>query len=364
MPIFVNQRLPQYKPEAENLKILHITEALGGGTESAIREFVSASSADEHHLLYRGRQSSSSGAEFDEFESSVAVRAGVLGLWNAARSRAAQLQPDVVHLHSSWAGLIGRVSAGVFQQAGVVYSPHCFYFERTDIGTLRRSIASNVERWLLARTDVVVAVSPHEEKLARTLGARNSYYVRNLLRGWVAPARSPRTGRPVIATVGRVSRQKDPDFFIETAIAARKLGVEAQWVWIGGGEDRYTRRLRDNGIHVTGWLPRKEARSLLAASSVYVHTAAWESGPVSIEEAQLAGIPIVLRSIPPIVSLGFPSGLDEPDDMANQVAETLRESSVNETVTVPYARAKELEVQANSLRTAYLVAADSAAKRK
>jgi glycosyltransferase involved in cell wall biosynthesis len=351
--------------DAYPLRLLHITEALGGGTESAIRGFVQATSGDEHHLLYRNRESSSLGAGFDDFATASAVRSGLLGLRRAAEARVRALQPDIVHLHSSWAGLLGRATGGIFSRSAIVYSPHCFYFERTDVGRVRRSLAMSAERALASRTDVLVATSPYEEDLARNLGVESTFFIRNLLRD-AAPRQSERPdGPPLIATVGRVSPQKDPDFLVEVVARMRDSGSDAEWVWIGGGEARSMDRLRRHGVEVTGWLPREQARAHLARASAYVHTAAWESGPVSIEEARLAGIPTVLRSIPPLVSLGFPAGIDTPDDVARELVRVLNGGAPTPT-DIPAARERltlELADQAAKLRAAYLTARSRAGSR-
>lgn len=363
MPSPPNRRHEPLTP----LTILHVTEAMGGGTESAIREFAAATHLDHHHILFRARNDSASQAGFDEFNTAVSVQAGIIGLRRAIGSRVAQLRPDVVHLHSSWAGLLGRAFARREGLPGIVYSPHCFYFERRDAGASRRWAAREIERSLSRNTDVVVAVSPHEASLARKLGNTDTYFVRNLLRGWAAPSPAPRShgDLPTIVTVGRVSRQKDPAFYLAAVKSARRLGVDANWVWIGGGEDGDTRRLRENGIHVTGWLDRNEARDRLADASLYVHTAAWESGPISIEEARLAGVPTVIRSIPPLISLGFPAGIDTPEQMAKAIAIELQRPAAASAASPdgPHHRDVELEAQSNELRRAYVAAATLAGLR-
>lgn len=337
------------------LSILHVTEAMGGGTESAIREFVRADTHDEHHLLFRARSGSSSNAGLGDFVSATAVKGGVGRLRSAIREKVAELEPDVIHLHSSWAGLVGR-DRRQHAAAGIVYSPHCFYFERQDVGRVRRRIAEVVEQRLARLTDVLVAVSPHEVNLARSHGAGNAVFVPNLLRGWSPPPnRSACTGTPLIATVGRVAPQKDPDFFLEVHRAATEAGLQADWVWIGDGDERSVAKLRRRGVTVTGWLPREEARARLLCASVYVHTAAWEAGPVSLEEARLAGVPVVARSIASLVSLGYPAGLTTPDGVARQVVSLLKGGELPGEPEA--ARGEDLVVQVETLRAAYRTAA-------
>lgn len=342
--------------DLSTLRILHVTEAMGGGTESAIREFARADTQDEHHLLFRVRQGSASDASLHGFSSATAVYGSLGRLRRAIREQVAELNPQVMHLHSSWAGLIGR-GPRMHAATGIVYSPHCFYFERKDIGPVKRRIAESVERRLAPLTDVLVAVSPHEARLAKSHGVTNAVFVPNLLRGWTAPPSRPApSDRTQIATVGRISRQKDPEFLLDVRRAAGHLGLRAEWVWIGDGDERLAARLRQQGVTVTGWLSREEARARLACASVYVHTAAWESGPVSLEEARIADVPIVARSIASLVSLGYPSGLDTPDEVARQIKTVLDRDELPRASRAEE-RAGELDAQVESLRAAYKTAA-------
>ncbi|MDN5548346.1 MAG: glycosyltransferase, partial [Rhodococcus sp. (in: high G+C Gram-positive bacteria)] len=74
---------------------------------------------------------------------------------------------DILHLHSSLAGL-ARIIPG--HRAGIVYTPHCYAFERTDVSPLARVLYKSVERGLLSiRRQCVVAVSGREAELTTEL---------------------------------------------------------------------------------------------------------------------------------------------------------------------------------------------------
>ena len=69
-------------------------------------------------------------------------------------------QPDLIHLHSSWAGLLGRLVP--LGRRKIVYTPHCYAFERRDLSQVVRIGLWLVEKILSRRNAGVFAVSPRE----------------------------------------------------------------------------------------------------------------------------------------------------------------------------------------------------------
>jgi glycosyltransferase involved in cell wall biosynthesis len=147
--------------------------------------------------------------------------------------------------------------------------------------------------------------------------------------------------------IGRLSPQKDPDFFAGVAAHLR----HAQLVWVGDGDPLMKTRLERAGVKVTGWLPRQEVLEVLAGADVYLHTAAWEGSPMSLLEAEYMGIRTVVRSIPALESLGYPAGLDAPELVAERVDSLLRGAFPS---TAPRPPLPELiGAQAESLNAVY-----------
>ncbi|OAN29676.1 hypothetical protein A4X17_18085 [Plantibacter sp. H53] len=101
-----------------------------------------------------------------------------------------------------------------------------------------------------------------------------------------------------MVTTGRISPQKDPDFFARLASELREEVPSAQLTWIGAGDRQLTDALLQAGVSVTGWLPRPDVWTQLRMGTVYAHVAAWEGFPLSILEANRIGLPIVARRIP------------------------------------------------------------------
>ncbi len=304
--------------------VWHVTEAMGGGLATAVHEFVRSTPEYSHHLVghLRTQHQTGESGPFDGVAS--AERGGPLGLAALLRDPGDLPAPDVVHVHSAWAGLVARVLLHR-HRSRLVYSPHSYYFERTDIPRVAQWAAWGLERLLARATRVVVAVSPYEAELATRLGC-DVRFVPNvarlpLRRRVPAPRRAGAV--PRLVTVGRVEPQKDPRFFAATVDALRALGTDVEAVWIGAGPPDLEAVLRASGVEVTGWVDRTEVLDEVRAADVYVHTAAWEGNPLTVLEAESLGVPLAVRSIPAMVSLGHPAGNTTPRALAATIAAQL-----------------------------------------
>ncbi|WP_432539076.1 glycosyltransferase, partial [Kineococcus esterisolvens] len=154
------------------MKVLHIVEALGGGVTSALREYISATSRDVEHLV-AGRPRPTHGTGDDLGAPSVGSlpsKRSPLRMVAAVEDVVRRTRPDVVHAHSSWAGAYARASLRVPAER-VVYTPHCFGFERTDLPRAHRIALYQAEHLLVRRTAGVGGGRPAEGRGGRRPGA-------------------------------------------------------------------------------------------------------------------------------------------------------------------------------------------------
>lgn len=302
--------------------ILHVTEAMGGGLEDAVHDFVRSAPQYRHALLFTRRGAFETSEHLPEnLVEVIDAGRGFRSLHAAYGPVVQRLQPDVVHLHSAWAGLIGRTRSRGPKRAPIVYSPHSYFFDRKDLLPPVRGLARLLERALSGRTDLTAAVSPFEAQTARRLGSASAY-IPNIAR---LPRRLQWTGGGTaeVLLVGRVTAQKDPDFLLQVLQHVQPLAPHARFTWIGSGDVRTEARLRSAGVRVTGWMPRAECLDLMAGADVYLHTAAWEGSPITLLEAAVLGTPIVARSIPALDSLGFDPQLRTPAAVAQALVHLL-----------------------------------------
>ncbi|MDR7188703.1 glycosyltransferase involved in cell wall biosynthesis [Microbacterium sp. BE35] len=195
---------------------------------------------------------------------------------------------DLIHLHSSFAGVVGRLGA---TKTPVIYSPHGFAFLRRDVSRTKAQAFQLAEAVLARRSDAVLCVSASEEHVARTALRAPTLLVPNRLSMEELQLGAPGSAgaKPLIVNVGRWSPQKAPERF---ARAATEFQADADFLWIGDGPSPEPL----SGYSVSGWIEPTDVVRRLAAASIIYFTSRWEGMPVGLMQAQALGIPAVALS--------------------------------------------------------------------
>ncbi|MCR1781696.1 glycosyltransferase [Nocardioides carbamazepini] len=280
------------------VRVLHVIESYGSGSLTAAAQYVRSTPDLEHHLLRRIREDYVPFGEEVLFTSVTDLPRSRVRSIGAVRKATRTLSPEVVHAHSSFAGLFARLALRAGRPARVVYTPHCFVFERTDISATARRGYRLVEWALAINTTVIAGCSTGEVRAAQAWRTcRRAVHVPNIVRDAPVAERARHAERPVVVSLGRVSAQKDADFFLATLRDLGQRGRRVRGLWIGGGDSADVARLEAAGVEVTGWVTRDRVLDLLSSADLYLHTAAWEGFPMSILEAHRMGLPILVRDI-------------------------------------------------------------------
>lgn len=335
------------------MRVLHVVESLGGGVLSAVLTMVDATPEIDHHLMIWPRRAHADTGDRRAFASVGELPTQPLRALHALRLVTRALGPDVLHAHSSYAGFLTRaLDLGV----GVVYSPHCFGFERSDIRPVARAGVWRTEHALVRHTAVLAACSPHEAVLAERVGHRVVVTVPN--RALDPPGLRARYEEPLrVVAVGRIGAQKDWRYLLDVKRCFdRRAARTARWEWLGSGDVEGEAQLRSQGVTVTGWLPREQVVRRLAAAQVYLHTAAWEGAPVSVLEASAVGLPIAARRILPLVSLGVPGLAGTVESLATRLIDLQHDPThwtAAQAHSSAFAAAHSAVVQRERLTAAY-----------
>lgn len=286
------------------MKIVHITECLAGGVLTFIKNLTSALADDEHILIYSDRDNTPDNVE-ELFGNNVK-----LVYWkNAGREISAVqdtkalfelislLKPyknaEVVQLHSSKAGFLGRVACRLLGFKKVFYLPHGLSFAREDVSAKKKRFYITLEKFGNAFCGDYIACSESEKALLEKNGIHNVHVINN---GMAVNPERPiyrKFSYPlVVGTTGRLTYQKNPALFDEIA-EAFKDDDRVRFVWIGGGEMSDAIHKRKN-IEVTGWLTPEEVQEKLKEVDLYISTALWEGLPYAVLEAMNSGKPLLL----------------------------------------------------------------------
>ncbi|MFK4759322.1 glycosyltransferase [Microbacterium sp. ZW T5_45] len=279
------------------MRILHVTEAMATGVLDVIARMSSHQAQLGHHVevaysphpdgpactAVAHRLSGASRVHVRGARENPRIRR-VLALGSLYRSLVHTQEWDIIHLHSTFAGLVGRVGG---RRAPIVYSPHGYSFLRKDVAPASAAVFRTMERLLGPQHDLTLCVSVDEERTTRELVGVRALTVRNVLSRSeidLAGTRSARR-RPKVVNIGRWGPQKAPERF---ARAARLLHDVADFRWIGPGQidgaSRWT---------TSGWIDSDAVWSELEDASVIYFTSRWEGMPVGLMQAQAAGVPAV-----------------------------------------------------------------------
>lgn len=225
---------------------------------------------------------------------------------------------DIIHLHSSKAGFLGRLAARIANvSAIVVYSPHGLSF-LSDQPPARRWLYRTLERLAGRLGDRVIAVSPSERQiiieqgLARadqvaciSCGVQVDSLARSIDRTAERTAQRRLLGIPanatVIGTVARLTPQKNPLLFVEAACNVSKAWPDAHFVWCGDGELRAAAEAsaRQYGIEKRcSFLGhREDVRGILAAFDLFWLTSDYESFGIATTEAMALELPVIATDV-------------------------------------------------------------------
>ncbi len=205
-----------------------------------------------------------------------------------------EIHPDVVHLHSSKAGFLGRVVCFMLRldMDNVFYNPHGYSFLQINESRLKTSTYYLLEKLAAAFGGWTVGCSSGEYLQASKISRRclninngiDTVYIDKIIS---REALKKRGNKIILGTMGRICHQKNPTLF---NAVADKL-PQYDFIWIGDGELRS--ELTSENILITGWLDREKALEKLAEINIFILTSLWEGMPLSLLEAMYMGKPVI-----------------------------------------------------------------------
>ncbi|WP_310489039.1 glycosyltransferase family 4 protein [Chamaesiphon sp. VAR_69_metabat_338] len=210
------------------------------------------------------------------------------------------IQPDLVHCHSSKAGVVARIAAWRCR-VPVIFTAHGWGFDpRSPL--IQRNIALGVEKILAPISTKVICVSESDRQLAIALKVTSPELAVTIHNGienkpiaTAAPERQP----PKLIMVARFNRaQKDQQTLMQ-AIAKLKEPVELLLVGTGPDWEASKTIAKDLGItdRVSFLGDRLDVPELLANSQIFVLSTHYEGAPISILEAMRCGLPIIATNV-------------------------------------------------------------------
>jgi glycosyltransferase involved in cell wall biosynthesis len=332
---------------APSPRILHVAQPTDGG----VRRYLVAACADQ---IARGWQ-----VVVACPEGPLAVDLDALGVprrsWSATRSPGPSIvgetlalsrivddiAPDLVHLHSSKAGLVGRLV--VRRHRPTIFQPHGWSWLAATSTVKRLTL-----RWerLASRWSTAIVCVGHDELAAgQDAGIRAPMRVvrngvdraRFAVAGEAAKSRARREldipdDAALVVCAGRVTRQKGQDVLLAAWPSVRARCANAQLAIVGDGDMlAELRRHADSSIRFVP--PTPDIARWLAAADVVTVPSRWEGLPLIALEAAAVGRGVVGTAVAGLTESVTPeTGVlvapESPDALADALARRLCEPSL------------------------------------
>lgn len=275
-------------------KILHIVEAMGGGVFTYIVELANGISEEFDVTIAFGIRKETPENYRDYFDDRVKLVKVKNFVRNVnpikdalacveLRKIIKDTQPEIIHLHSSKAGALGRL---VFTSSKykMFYTPHGYSFLMEDVSFMKKNLYKCIETMCGKKNCTTVACGKGEYEESCKV-SRKSTYISN---GINTDKLDKILKRPVLKseehpftvyTVGRIGYQKNPEMFNKIA----SLVPDVRFVWIGEGDMK--KYLVADNILITGWVKGENALELAKSGDMFMLPSRWEGLPISLLEA-------------------------------------------------------------------------------
>lgn len=215
---------------------------------------------------------------------------------------------DIVHTHSSKAGIIGRWAARLARVKIIIHTVHGWSFNQYQNCFLRWIIIL-LERLTSGITDSLIVVSRHDcqKGLDNHIGGKHKY---KLIRYGIEYKEFTQLDKDLreesgigardllIGMISCFKPQKSPQDFIKLASLVNKVIPQTKFLLVGDGvlgkriEKLISKFNLEEKVVLTGW--RDDIPRILSAIDVFVLTSLWEGLPISALEAMAASLPVII----------------------------------------------------------------------
>ena len=217
---------------------------------------------------------------------------------------AKRFEHDVIHAHD-WMTAFAGLAAKKISKKPLVLHIHALELDRS-AGNPNQKIYE-MERLGMLSADKVIAVSRYTKELIIEHYGIAPDKIRVVYNGLLRraslgakPRIRAKKKEKTVLFLGRITRQKGPQYFVEAARIALECRKDLRFVVAGSGDmlPAMKRRVRELGIEghfdFLGFLNAEEVKDVYAASDVYVMPSVSEPFGLAPLEAMDCGVPVVL----------------------------------------------------------------------
>lgn len=222
-------------------------------------------------------------------------------------------KPDIVHTHSSKAGIIGRLAAKLCGIKNIIHTIHGFSFNDTQ-SILKRNLFIFLEKAGAKISKYLIPVSTENitKGLSNHIGKKEQYkYIRlgvdidNFKNFNGIPSLKKELNindhDVLVTTIGPFKPQKNLPDFIKIAKNISDKHKQFKFVIVGDGilRPQFEKLIEDyniaKNIFLIGW--RRDISNILNSSDIFVMTSLWEGLPISTIEAMCCGLAPIVNDV-------------------------------------------------------------------
>jgi glycosyltransferase involved in cell wall biosynthesis len=217
---------------------------------------------------------------------------------------------DVVHTHTSKAGVLGRIAARLAGAPAVVHTPHGHVFDGY-FGRVSSRLFVEVERILADRTDAMIAISDRCRADHLRLGVGSPERFVTIPSGIPAPPQDRDAARGAmgldggelaIGCVGRLAPVKGQAILLDAFARLARRRSDARLVLVGDGPCRDELHAMAARLNLDGTVRflglRDDASALLAGFDLYVQPSLNEGMGRALAQAMAVGVPVIATDAP------------------------------------------------------------------
>jgi glycosyltransferase involved in cell wall biosynthesis len=227
-----------------------------------------------------------------------------------------ELRPDIVHTHSSKAGIIGRWAAHRAQMPAVVHTIHGLAFTASTSGIVNAAYKILEKKAAPLTTRIAcVADAMREQSLAAGIGRREQYVTiysgmetepfvnPPVPRGQVRASLGLTEEHLVVGTIARLFDLKGHDDLLRIAPDLCGRIPNLRFLWVGDGllRERFESEMKRMGLRerfvLTGMVPPQRVPELTGAMDILVHPSRREGLARALPQAGLAQVPTITYDI-------------------------------------------------------------------
>lgn len=222
-------------------------------------------------------------------------------------------KPDIVHTHSSKAGILGRFAAWLAGVKNIFHTIHGYGFNETQKAPVKFLFVW-IEKFCCLFSDKLICVAKEDIKKGIRYGISKedkfmviragidvNYFKNFKPSGNLKSAFAADPKSKIVLTIGPFKPQKNlADFIRAAAIVSRKI-PNVRFLIAGDGQQRgaLESQIKDlnieNNVLLLGW--RKDIADLLYSCDIFAMTSLWEGLPCVIVEAMSCSKPVIANAV-------------------------------------------------------------------